>query len=110
MATTVVTAVETIAPLESVHIDPPDAHLANHAAAEPGIPLETMEGLRERQRTTQGRLLTSEPEIDESSQGSVQPSTPSSTEELEQEQGNEKPIATSALCPSHEYLLRCCSR
>ena len=98
MATIVVTTAEKIAPLESVHIDaPPESHPANHATAEPGIPLQAMEGLPElRHRTTQGRLSTNITENDDSSLGSAQPSTPSSTEERAQEIGNAMMITTAA--------------
>jgi hypothetical protein len=102
MATTVVTAAKTIAPLESIHIDgPPESHPANHATAEPGIPLQAMDGSPElRHRTTQGRLSTNITENDDSSPGSAQPSTPSSTEEREQEIGNSMMITTAASCYS----------
>ena len=93
MATTVLTVVEEIAPfapLESVHIaTPPKSFAADDSRAERGIPLQDMDRLSElRLRTTQRRPSTNSVENDASSPGPVQASTPSSTEDQGQEQGN----------------------
>ena len=93
MATTVLTAVEAIAPFapfESVHIAiPPKSFAADDSRAERGIPLQDMDRLPElRHRTTQRRPSTNSVENDASSPESIQAPTPSSNEGQEQEQGN----------------------
>jgi hypothetical protein len=85
MASTVLTAVEAIAPLESVHIaTTAESFVANRGVAERKIPLQRMEALPKlRHRAIQSGPPTTAGKNEESSPESVEALTPTSTEEQE---------------------------